>query len=309
MSPSKRFSLAAGPNFFPCQDIWEEQLEKTIAYTQALQYWVEKSNPSMPGQSCLLARCILKLRETIEWYISFSDDTILDGVAPPEGFLGDQTKITVPRDAQLAFTDVPTEEVTVEEAAPIGVPLEEPTMPQAPHEEQMKVGASPNQFPSWRKVLHPSQPVTTTGQAPLSLSELRQRHHNWSFGERRAQCWRAEEHLQVELAEWDSTSPPGSPKSMQEFALPLDFKEVTAYLQRDPSSVTAFEAPLEPTQPEVMIEPVVATMCTSCIVQDKASRITYMDTVTTFRGWVALGSSCPVAQTLRLTIEDITDLS
>ena len=71
----------------------------------------------------------------MEQYISFSDDTILDSVVPLEGFLKDWTEITIPRDAQLAFTDVPIKEVTMEEAAPIEGPLEELTMPQIPHEE------------------------------------------------------------------------------------------------------------------------------------------------------------------------------
>ena len=34
---------------FPCQNIREEQLEKTMAYVQALQYWAEKSKLPMPG--------------------------------------------------------------------------------------------------------------------------------------------------------------------------------------------------------------------------------------------------------------------
>ena len=186
---------------FPCQDIWEEQLEKTIAYALALQYWVEKSNPPMLGQPCLLVRCVLKLREMMEQYGSFSDDTILDGVALLEGFLKGRTELTVPRDALPTFTDVPTEEVAVVETAPIGWPLEELTKPQVPHEEQTNIGASRNQFPDWRKVLHPSQPVTTAGQASITLSKSRWRHHNWSSGERRALCQRAEEHLQVEWAE------------------------------------------------------------------------------------------------------------
>ena len=32
-----------------CQDIREGQSQKTLVYTQALQNWVEKSNPPMPG--------------------------------------------------------------------------------------------------------------------------------------------------------------------------------------------------------------------------------------------------------------------
>ena len=80
----KDFLLLLDP-MFPCQDIQEEQLEKTIAYTQALQYWVEKSNLPKLGQPCPLARCILKFREMMEQYISFYDDTVLDGVALLEG--------------------------------------------------------------------------------------------------------------------------------------------------------------------------------------------------------------------------------
>ena len=34
---------------FPCWDIREEQLEKTVAYVQALQFWVEKSNLPTPA--------------------------------------------------------------------------------------------------------------------------------------------------------------------------------------------------------------------------------------------------------------------
>ena len=58
----------------------------------------------------------------MEQYVSVFDDIIFDGVVPLERFLEDWTGITVPKNAQLAFTDVPTEEVAVEEAAPLGAP-------------------------------------------------------------------------------------------------------------------------------------------------------------------------------------------
>ena len=38
-----------------CQDIRELQVEKTVAYAQALQFWAEKANLSTQGQPCLLA--------------------------------------------------------------------------------------------------------------------------------------------------------------------------------------------------------------------------------------------------------------
>ena len=95
---------------------------------------------------------------------------------------------------------------------------------------------------------------------------------------------------------------------MQEVALPPGFKEVKACLQRDLLPVTAFKVPLEPMQPEAMVEPMVGTVCASCIVQDEARGITYMETVTTSVGQVAFGCSHPVAQIPRLTIEEVTDL-
>ena len=45
------------------------------------------------------------------------------------------------------------------------------------------------------------------------------------------------------------------------------------------------------------------------IVQDEATRVTYMDTVTTSVGRVALKNPCMVANFQEPTVEDITDLS
>ena len=66
---------------------------------------------------------------------------------------------------------------------------------------------------------------------------------------------------------------------------------------------------METIQLQMMAEPAVAMMCTTCIVQDETTGVTYMDTVTISVGRVALGSSCIVANPHRPTIEDITDVS
>ena len=79
---------------FPCQDLWEEQWEKTVAYTQALHYWAERANPPTLGQPCLLAGSILELQKVMELYILFSDDIILHSVALPEGFFRSQTSVS-----------------------------------------------------------------------------------------------------------------------------------------------------------------------------------------------------------------------
>ena len=89
---------------FPCWDIREGQLEKTVAYVQAIQFWAERSNPPMLGQPCLLVGSILKLREVMKPYVSFND-AIMDSIAPQEGFLKDQSEETIPDSAQPASTD------------------------------------------------------------------------------------------------------------------------------------------------------------------------------------------------------------
>ena len=130
----KDFLLPPDPRFL-CWDIWEEQLKKTITYAQALQYWAKMANPAMAGKPHLLARSILELCEMMGWYVSFCNDIVLDSVALLEGFFRNQMELTVSRDAPPASTNVPTKEVTMEEAAPIRGPLKEPTTPWVPHEK------------------------------------------------------------------------------------------------------------------------------------------------------------------------------
>ena len=95
-------------------------------------------------------------------------------------------------------------------------------------------------------------------------------------------------------------------ETAQEVAPPLGFQEVMACLHWDPSLATAYKAPLEPLKLEAAIEPTVATMCASHIVQDEAMGMTYMDTITTSVGQVALGG--PSLATPGPIIEDITNL-
>ena len=150
----KDFLLPPDP-MFPCWDIREEKLKKTVAYTQALQCWAEKFNQPLPGQPWLLVRCVLKLQEMMGQYVSFSDDTVLDGVAPPEGFFEDRVEITIPGESPPTFTNVLIEGVAMEEAAPLGGLLKEPTAPQVLHEEWTKVGASPNPFSGFEESAAP----------------------------------------------------------------------------------------------------------------------------------------------------------
>ena len=69
---------------FACWDIRESQLEKMVAYAQALQFWTEKANPPTQGQPCLLVGSVLELREEMKCYISFPDEAIFNGMALQE---------------------------------------------------------------------------------------------------------------------------------------------------------------------------------------------------------------------------------
>ena len=57
------------------------------------------------------------------------------------------------------------------------------------------------------------------------------------------------------------------------------------------------------------MEPTVATMSANCIVKDEATGVTYMDTMTTSMGQVALSGPKPWTPTKGPIIEDIMDLS
>ena len=53
---------------FTSQDIRELQLEKTVAYAQALQFWAEKANLPTQGQPHLLVGSVLELRKEMKHY-------------------------------------------------------------------------------------------------------------------------------------------------------------------------------------------------------------------------------------------------
>ena len=68
------------------------------------------------------------------------------------------------------------------------------------------------------------------------------------------------------------------------------------------------QAPPEMGQPDMLMEPTVTTMYATHMVQDEATRVTYMDMVTASVGRVALGNPHMVATLPGPTVEDITKL-
>ena len=77
----------------------------------------------------------------------------------------------------------------------------------------------------------------------------------------------------------------------------------------DPPSLAPIEAPTETRLPDVMVGSVVATLSTTWIVQDEATRVTYVDTVTTSVGRVALRNPCMAANLQGPMLEDITNIA
>ena len=79
-------------------------------------------------------------------------------------------------------------------------------------------------------------------------------------------------------------------------------------LRRDESLEGAHQVSPNLVAVGVMSAPGVATMSTSCIVKDEVTGVTYMDTVTTLVGRVALSSPEQETPAQGPKIEDITDL-
>ena len=86
------------------------------------------------------------------------------------------------------------------------------------------------------------------------------------------------------------------------------FKGVVVCLLRHSSSLAPIEVHPEIRQPDVLVEPTVTMMYATCIVQDKATGVAYMDMATASVGRVALGNPHMVVTLPGPTMEDITDL-
>ena len=116
---------------FPWQDIREGQSQKTLAYAQALQYWVENSNsanarPTTPFDEV----CMLELKRVMEPYVAFSNKAILEGATPWGRSLEVQTWATIPMKTQSAPIKEHTEvaaltKESTEVLAPMEVSAEE----------------------------------------------------------------------------------------------------------------------------------------------------------------------------------------
>ena len=163
----QRNFLPPPDSVFGCQDIWEVQWEKMVAYAWALQFWAEKADMPTGGKPCLLAGSIVELWEETKSYVSFSNEDVFSGVALPE-----KPPVIPPKEAMPKGTKPTLANPSVKEAT-MDIAMESTS------------GKKPlNQFPGWEKVLHPSRPVVAIRQIPPPLRDLKLRPHSQSLGER-----------------------------------------------------------------------------------------------------------------------------
>ena len=262
------------PNsIFACQDIWEMQREKTVAYACALQYWVEKTDPPTGGKQCLLAKSVKELQEEMRCYLSFSDKEVFEGLTPPEETSADPAEKAKPHSMANMPAIAPGVQATTKAVEELAVERKSP------------------KFPSWEKVLHPSRPVVAAGQIPHPSESLGWRFCNWET----------------------MTTPPVTPSPTRELEvlwqvmLTPSFLGVMACL-RSPLPEEVHKASPNPLAVGVMTAPGVATMCTSCIVREESTGATYLDTVTTLVGRVALSGPKQEPPAQGSMIEDMMDL-
>ena len=78
----------------PYQDYWLKPPWKTLAYGQAIQYWVEEANLLVPGEPYHLAMSVHELRWCMRRYTTFSDHDGFEGLAPglPEAEVEETTQ-------------------------------------------------------------------------------------------------------------------------------------------------------------------------------------------------------------------------
>ena len=124
---------------FACWDIQEIPREKTIAYARALQCIAEENNLPKSNQPCLLAESVVELRREVGFYLSFTDEEVLQGVELPQE---ERSSLSVPT---APTTDAPVN---------INTPETPPISEEAP------------KYAGWNMVIHPSQPVVATGETP-----------------------------------------------------------------------------------------------------------------------------------------------
>ena len=263
---------------FACWDIREIQREKMIAYAHALQYWAEKPDLPTGGQTCWLAKSVKELQKEMKCYLYFSDREVFEGVTSMEGMPSCPVEEAEPLSMMTAPTTTSKEQAVKE-------------TPQKPVKE-MKFP----KYPRWEKMLHPSWPVVVAGQPPHPSRSL-----EWTY------LLVANCNQHTDIVPPEPPFPPWELEVAHQWAPTPGFLEVTTCLRGQlPREVP--KTPPVPLEMGMMTAPGVTTMSASHVIQDEATRATYLDTVTTSVGRVTLSGPEGEIPMLGPKIEDVTDL-
>ena len=77
---------------FATQDIHLSQLQLTIAYAMALQYWAKEVHPPVPGKPWHLVGSVQELWQAMEPLVFFGEEEVFVTMAPPNWM-----EVTLPR--------------------------------------------------------------------------------------------------------------------------------------------------------------------------------------------------------------------
>ena len=261
---------------FACRDIREVPREKVVAYTRALQHWVEQNNPSAGGEPCLLAKIILELREEVKWYLSFTDEEVFQGVALPEKEEDDSLQTLCTTDIYKAHC------------------VPEPVL----EGRALK-------FLGWEKVLHPSQPVVAAREVPQPIRTPRLKVGLSQLSQMIL--------IKLLASPLRTPTPPQASPSTQAFALvqlttPLHgFSGVKACLHTPELVEVDLDIPVGTMPLRLVAIPGISSVSSSQIVRDEITGITCMDTITTSIWRVTISGPDTRAFPTGPMIEDITD--
>ena len=211
-------------------------------------------------------------------YLSFTDHKVLEGAIPPGETIPDPVGEFHPASKTDMIVNVPKKSASRE------TPLELAQERKSP------------KLPRWEKVLHPSQPVAVVGKPPCTSRSPEQTYlleatHNQPMKKVSAKTPSPAQGLEV-AHQWKPTP---------------SFMDITTCL-RSQSSEEVPETPPVPVVMGMMAAPGVATMSTIWVVWDEATGPSYLDTVTTSLGRVALNVPEDEVIMLGPKIEDVMDL-
>ena len=127
-------------SIFASQDIREFPQKKNIAYAWALQHWAKQNSLLVRGKPHLLVESVLELRKEVDFYLSFTDEEVFQGVVLPK-----EEGEGRPLNPRIADT-----------------PVEHCMFKPMPEEKVL-------QYAGREKVLHPSQPMVAAGETPQPM--------------------------------------------------------------------------------------------------------------------------------------------